>query len=69
MNSSFNSDSRWSHMRAPTSADLALLARKVWEAVPMSLRDLTGEIHGIAMHNELAHAVIGLKTGDGHGNS
>lgn len=31
-------------MRAPTSADLALLARKVWEAVPMSLRDLTGEI-------------------------
>ena len=44
MNSSFNSDSRWSHMRAPTAADLALLARKVWEAVPMSLRDLTGEI-------------------------
>jgi predicted Zn-dependent protease with MMP-like domain len=31
-------------MRAPTAADLALLARKVWEAVPMSLRDLTGEI-------------------------
>ena len=29
MNSSFNSDSRWSHMRAPTAADLALLARKV----------------------------------------
>ena len=31
-------------MRAPTAADLALLTRKVWEAVPMSLRDLTGEI-------------------------
>ena len=31
-------------MRAPTAADLALLARKVWEAVPASLRDLTGEI-------------------------
>jgi predicted Zn-dependent protease with MMP-like domain len=31
-------------MRAPTAADLALLARKVWETVPASLRDLTGEI-------------------------
>jgi predicted Zn-dependent protease with MMP-like domain len=44
MTSSFNSDSRWAHKRAPTAADLALLARKVWEAVPASLRDLTGEI-------------------------
>jgi predicted Zn-dependent protease with MMP-like domain len=44
MSPSFNSDSRWSHMRAPTAADLSLLARKVWDAVPASLRDLTGEI-------------------------
>jgi len=44
MTSSFNSDSRWAHMRAPTAADIALLARKVWDAVPASLRDLTGEI-------------------------
>jgi predicted Zn-dependent protease with MMP-like domain len=44
MSPSFNSDSRWTHMRAPTAADLSLLARKVWDAVPASLRDLTGEI-------------------------
>ena len=44
MTSFFNSDSRWAHMRAPTTPDLALLARKVWDAVPASLRDLTGEI-------------------------
>lgn len=44
MSSSFNSESRWAHMRAPTAADLALLARRVWDAVPASLRDLTGEI-------------------------
>ena len=44
MSSSFNSDSRWAHMRAPSAADLALLARKVWDAVPASLRDLTGDI-------------------------
>lgn len=31
-------------MCAPTAADLTLLARKVWDAVPASLRDLTGEI-------------------------
>lgn len=31
-------------MRAPTAADLTLLARKVWDGVPVSLRDLTGDI-------------------------
>ena len=31
-------------MRAPTAGDLSLLARKVWDAVPVALRDLTGEI-------------------------
>ena len=44
MSPNFNSDSRWAHMRAPTAGDLSLLARKVWDAVPVALRDLTGEI-------------------------
>jgi predicted Zn-dependent protease with MMP-like domain len=44
MSPNFNSDSRWAHMCAPTAGDLSLLARKVWDAVPVALRDLTGEI-------------------------
>lgn len=44
MNSKFNSDSRWAHMRAPTAADLSELARRMWDGVPASLRDLAGDI-------------------------
>lgn len=44
MNSPFNNDSRWSHMRAPSATDLSHLARKTWDQVPSSLREMTGEI-------------------------
>jgi predicted Zn-dependent protease with MMP-like domain len=44
MNSPFSTDSRWSHMRAPSANDLAHLARRTWDNVPASLRQMTGEI-------------------------
>jgi predicted Zn-dependent protease with MMP-like domain len=44
MNSSFSTNSRWSHMRAPDAVDLARLARQTWALVPETLRQMTGDI-------------------------